>query len=301
MKSLINFALSLAALFIYTNCDAQIKNAKTESVKIYGNCGMCEKTIETAAYKKGEAKADWDQDSKMAQITYDPGKTNLDAVLQRIAAAGYDSDKFKATNDAYGNLHSCCKYDRPAGTTGAVTPPVSEQPLSAPPAVATSGDMPKEAGKMVKKQANSVPAPSPLTDVYNAYFGLKDALVATDGKAASKQGEALFTAIGNVKRDAFTTTQHNIWMKYQSKLSADAQHIKDVTDTEHQREHFVSLSNNMYEVMKVIKPDTTVYLEFCPMYNDGQGGNWLSTEKAIKNPYYGKKMMTCGSVTETLK
>ena len=31
-----------------TSCEAQVKNAKTETVKIYGNCGMCEKTIETA-------------------------------------------------------------------------------------------------------------------------------------------------------------------------------------------------------------------------------------------------------------
>lgn len=301
MKSLINFALSLAALFIFTNCDAQIKNAKTESVKIYGNCGMCEKTIEKAAYKKTEAKADWDQDSKMAQITYDSSKTNLDAVLQRIAAAGYDSDKFKAADDTYNNLHGCCQYDRPVNTTGAITPPVSAQPAVGAPVVATSGDMPKEAGKMVKKQATSAPAANPLTEVYTAYFGLKDALVATDGKTASKQGAALFTAIGNVKMDVFTPAQHNVWMKYQSKLSADAQHIKDVTDTEQQREHFVALSNNMYEVMKVVKPDTTVYLEFCPMYNDGQGGSWLSTEKAIKNPYFGKKMMTCGSVKETLK
>lgn len=262
---------------------------------------MCEKTIEKAAYKKTEAKADWDQDTKMAQITYDPSKTNLDAVLQRIAAAGYDSDKFKAPDDAYNNLSGCCQYDRPAKITETPTTPVSEQSVTATPAVATSGDMPKEADKMVKKQASSAPAANPLTEVYTAYFGLKDALVATDGKAAAKQGEALFTAIGNVKMDAFSSAQHNVWMKYQSKLSADAQHIKDVTDTEHQREHFVALSNNMYEVMKVIKPDTTVYLEFCPMYNDGQGGNWLSTEKAIKNPYFGKKMMTCGSVTETLK
>jgi hypothetical protein len=28
---------------------AQIANAKTSTVKVYGNCGMCEKTIEKAA------------------------------------------------------------------------------------------------------------------------------------------------------------------------------------------------------------------------------------------------------------
>ncbi|MEO6037508.1 MAG: heavy-metal-associated domain-containing protein, partial [Saprospiraceae bacterium] len=108
MKLLIKFLVPCVVLFVFANCTAQIPNAKTETVKIYGNCGMCEKTIEKAANKKGEAKADWDQDTKMAQITFDSTVTTADAVLQRIAAAGYDSDKFAADNKAYDNLAGCC-------------------------------------------------------------------------------------------------------------------------------------------------------------------------------------------------
>lgn len=107
-------AASLVAIFLFSNCSAQkISNAKTETVKIYGNCGMCEKTIEKAAAQKGVAKADWNTDSKMAQITFDSTKTSLDEVLKRIAAAGYDSDQFRAPDDVYSNLHGCCQYDRP--------------------------------------------------------------------------------------------------------------------------------------------------------------------------------------------
>ena len=28
---------------------------------------------------------------------------------------------------------------------------------------------------------------------------------------------------------------------------------------------------------------------------------WLSEEQAIKNPYYGSSMLTCGKITETIK
>jgi Protein of unknown function (DUF3347). len=28
--------------------------------------------------------------------------------------------------------------------------------------------------------------------------------------------------------------------------------------------------------------------------------NWLSSEKEIKNPYYGSTMLTCGSVVDTI-
>ena len=94
--------------------NSQIKNAKTETVKIYGNCGMCETKIENAGNIKKVAKVDWDQDSKMATLTYDTTKTNPDEILKRIALAGYDSDKFLAPDDVYDNLHGCCQYDRVA-------------------------------------------------------------------------------------------------------------------------------------------------------------------------------------------
>ena len=38
--------------------NAQIKNSKTETVKIYGNCGMCETTIEKAGNLKKTTKVD---------------------------------------------------------------------------------------------------------------------------------------------------------------------------------------------------------------------------------------------------
>ena len=87
-------------LFSSSSCNAQIKNAKTEIVKIYGNCEMCEKTIETAGNVKKVANVEWNKDSKMATITYDSIKTNQDEILKRIALAGYDSDKFLAPDDA---------------------------------------------------------------------------------------------------------------------------------------------------------------------------------------------------------
>jgi hypothetical protein len=37
------------------------------------------------------------------------------------------------------------------------------------------------------------------------------------------------------------------------------------------------------------------------MYNDGKGAVWISEAKAIKNPYYGSQMLTCGSVKKEFK
>lgn len=104
----------LVMLLAGTKLDAQIAGAKTSTVKVYGNCGMCEKTIEKAAWEKGVSQADWDKDTKMAVLTFDPAKTSEEALLKKIAAVGYDSDNYRASDEVYNNLHSCCHYDRPA-------------------------------------------------------------------------------------------------------------------------------------------------------------------------------------------
>jgi hypothetical protein len=45
----------------------------------------------------------------------------------------------------------------------------------------------------------------------------------------------------------------------------------------------------------------SVYVAYCPMANNNEGANWLSNDKEIKNPYFGDKMLRCGSVMETIQ
>ena len=140
-----------------------------------------------------------------------------------------------------------------------------------------------------------------VAELETAYFGLKDALTKDDANTASEKAKELFKAIGNVKMDKMSAEEHKTWMKLQEKLSYDAEHIKGTTELEHQREHFVSLSKNMYELIKVFKTDEPVYYQHCPMANDGKGADWLSMEEKISNTYLGKSMPTCGKTTETIK
>ncbi|MEO5645377.1 MAG: DUF3347 domain-containing protein [Bacteroidia bacterium] len=142
---------------------------------------------------------------------------------------------------------------------------------------------------------------NPLGSVYDAYFELKNALAKDNGKSAQIAGENLLDNIASIESSALTAEQNEVWTKYKSKLSFDAEHISSVDKNEHQREHFVTLSKNMHEVMKTIKYDKPVYYQNCPMYNNGKGANWLSLENKISNPYLGKSMPTCGSTIETVK
>ncbi|MFV8347369.1 heavy-metal-associated domain-containing protein [Flavobacterium sp. ZB4P13] len=114
MNSIKKLLMAMTLLLSVTFASAQIKNKTTETVKINGNCGMCKKTIETAANIDKVAKVNWDTNTKTATVTYDTKKTNLDAILKRVADAGYDNEKFNAQNAVYDELHGCCQYDREA-------------------------------------------------------------------------------------------------------------------------------------------------------------------------------------------
>lgn len=89
---------------------------KTETLKVSGECGSCKKKIESAAKKAGASFASWDVDSKELKIKYNSTSTNTAKIQQAIADVGYDTQDYKATDEAYHKLDKCCQYERTAST-----------------------------------------------------------------------------------------------------------------------------------------------------------------------------------------
>lgn len=278
------------SVLLSTTGNAQIKNAKTESVKIYGNCGMCETKIEKAGNIKKIANVDWNQETQMATLTYDAKKTNQDEILKRIALVGYDSDKFLAPDDVYNNLHGCCQYDRVAKV------PVKEETTS----IASNGDHSNHSNHS-ETSTTVIQGENQLKVVFDNYFLVKDALITSNGNSTASASKELVTAINNVKMDKLDMDVHMVWMKVVNTIQKDAENIANTKDVKIQRDHFTSLSKKIYTLIKISKYENPVYYQFCPMFNDGKGANWLSKENAVKNPYYGSMMLSCGKTVETIK
>ncbi|QHI36171.1 hypothetical protein IMCC3317_15300 [Kordia antarctica] len=281
MKNFITPLLCL--LFGFNYCIAQIKNQKNESVKIYGNCGMCESTIEKAGNMKNQSNVDWDKETKMATISYDGLKTSKEDILKRIALAGYDNDTFLAPNDTYSNLPSCCQYERAKQVIAKTEEPKMEM---------TKNDHTMHSNKMDEMQDVN-----PLSAVYESYFAVKNALIKTDGATASVNAKTLLTALNDMKMDKLSMDVQMVWMKIVEPLKKETQAISETNDVEKQRGHLDRLSKDIYEILKVSKYEEPVYFQYCPM----KDSNWLSKESAIKNPYYGSQMLSCGKTVETIK
>ncbi|MCB9252272.1 MAG: ATPase [Flavobacteriales bacterium] len=105
-----NILLMIAASVFMAACSG-MANPKTEKFKVYGNCGMCKKTMETALMEKG-IQGNWDKNTKMMEVTYDSLKYTSQQVHEIIAQSGYDTEKATADDQTYNNLHECCKYER---------------------------------------------------------------------------------------------------------------------------------------------------------------------------------------------
>lgn len=90
-----------------------VSNGMSTSVfKVWGNCGMCEETIEGSLKVDGVTSADWNSDSKMITVVFDSTKISLDQIQKNIASVGYDNVKYTADDKVYNELHDCCQYDR---------------------------------------------------------------------------------------------------------------------------------------------------------------------------------------------
>lgn len=108
MKKLIILLFSFLLSFS-NNLFAQ-NSIKTDSFKVEGNCDMCKKRIEDAAFVKGVKHVDWNKETHQLTVIYRSDKTDLNAIAQSVAKAGHSSEKIAATEKDYNALPKCCHY-----------------------------------------------------------------------------------------------------------------------------------------------------------------------------------------------
>ena len=109
--------LTIAFVLISIFSIAQAKPVvKSETIKVWGNCGMCKSHIEKAAKDAGATTATWNKDKKILTVKYDVSKTDNQKIQKSVADAGYDTKDFTGSDEAYKNLEECCQYDRKAAT-----------------------------------------------------------------------------------------------------------------------------------------------------------------------------------------
>lgn len=115
MKIMKNIVIGLLLVLVTFTAQAQEKKSKNAkySIEVNGNCEMCKKRIEKAAFTvSGVKSAEWHIDDHQLHLIINEEKCSLSDVKKAIAKVGHDTEDIKATDEDYQKLHGCCMYER---------------------------------------------------------------------------------------------------------------------------------------------------------------------------------------------
>ena len=153
----------------------------------------------------------------------------------------------------------------------------------------------------VVKTENTVAATSfTINEIVSSYLTLKNALVKDDSNGAAKAGNALYATFEKV--DSNTILNLKLKNKYNEIAVNAKKQVKYIGENAgkiaRQREYFALLSKEVHDLIKTFGTDQKLYQDYCPMYNEGKDGYWISETKDVKNPYYGSEMLSCGRMVQ---
>lgn len=141
-----------------------------------------------------------------------------------------------------------------------------------------------------------------IKEIVGHYLHVKNALANDNADEAASGGKAMAAAIGKLDKSLLTAEQKKVFDENQEGLKEHAEHIgESAGDIKHQREHFVSMSKDIYGLVRAFGGRRVLYHDHCPMAQDNKGAMWISETKDIRNPYFGSRMPACGSVEEVIQ
>ncbi len=153
---------------------------------------------------------------------------------------------------------------------------------------------------MIDKSKIDMKFKQQLGGIVAAYIKLKNALVDDNSSLAQQEAKTLTYNLENTDMSLLQGDAHTTWMKFLKHLQEAANNAQNSKDIVAQRDAFLVLGKKLSEAITTLGVETEkqqpLYLEFCPMAHNNEGGYWLSYDKEIKNPYFGKAMLTCGEV-----
>lgn len=135
-----------------------------------------------------------------------------------------------------------------------------------------------------------------LNDIYEATLNLNQAFVDDSSEKVKQDAAKILSQLNTIDMGLLKGEAHMTWMKQSHVMSTSLNSLVTADNIKDQRSGFATFNEALYAAVKTYGIGQTVYFLHCPMFK----ANWLSSSEDVANPYYGQKMLKCGSNTEII-
>jgi Protein of unknown function (DUF3347). len=154
-------------------------------------------------------------------------------------------------------------------------------------------------------KANSDPFNQSFSQLLNAYYALKDALVDSDTAKASAAALTLAAATDSLKVNEIqgdsTGVIRETAINFSGTIKSSAEALAAESGLKAKRREFEMIADALWSLTRTVQfGGEKVYWQYCPMAFNNKGAYWMSNKREIKNPYFGSEMLNCGSVEDSL-
>jgi hypothetical protein len=140
-----------------------------------------------------------------------------------------------------------------------------------------------------------------VQNVYSSYLKVQLALVGDKSTEAAANAAIISQLIKAFDTVDLPLEQKQVYESLTIPIVEIVTIIGNSTDIKVQRTYFSPLSDHVFELTKAFGSDIPVYQVHCPMAFDNKGASWLSSQTAIRNPYFGDEMLECGEVIKVIR
>jgi Cu(I)/Ag(I) efflux system membrane fusion protein len=160
----------------------------------------------------------------------------------------------------------------------------------------------KSMDEEVNKIEFSEQAKAELKLLFAKYIEVKMALVDDNFEGSHQHSIEMMKILENVDMGVFEGESHMVWMKHEKQLRSHVGKANATINIDELRGVFKPLSSELVALLKKVGSiDQPLYIEYCPMADNNNGGDWISTEPEIRNPYFGASMLGCGKILEEIR
>jgi Cu(I)/Ag(I) efflux system membrane fusion protein len=168
---------------------------------------------------------------------------------------------------------------------------------------AASGDIANHPGQAASQVARAIERAGRFLGLpYQPVAATTDAAIATELRALLADYFTLAKALADDDDPSAKIAAEKLAASAKGELRPLAQAVASATEIKPRRDAFKPLSDRLIAMIRAHGIDAVgnAYVVHCPAAFGNTGGDWLSTKPEVLNPYYGDRMLTCGTVTDTL-